>query len=496
MKKIVVIGGGISGLTAGIYARLVGFETEICEKNTVPGGECTGWDRQRYHIDNCIHWMIGTAPGTELHKVWETTGALGTVGVRRRNVMYASEKDGARLNLWDDADQTEAELLALSPEDEKAIRELMADCRLAEKVMIPAETPPELLKGFGGLKLLCESGPIFKLWGKYKGMDIADLAAKFRHPLIRAMLSDFCPADSPAHSFPIAYGNFLSGDGGIPAGGSKAMALRMAERFRSLGGVFRYGAPVEKATLAGGNIASVRLADGTEVTADWFIWAADPFYLFEKLIGTQYMDDIFRAYYTKPEDYKIYAMFQAAWAVDAAEDLPDGEVNLDVSDLRTESWMGGRVSLKTYSYEPSFAPEGKQILQALWGCDRSAYPYFKGLAADKAAYDAKKAEFAGLLGKRITERWPEYAGKLTLLDSWTPVTYERYCNAWQGYNQACVFTKRAGRNPYPSAKVKGIGNLILAGQWLSAPGGLPGAAIQGKYAVQRILHQEGRPIKL
>ncbi|HQQ90205.1 MAG TPA: NAD(P)-binding protein, partial [Oscillospiraceae bacterium] len=98
MSRIVIIGGGISGLTAGIYARLAGFEAEICEKNAVPGGECTGWDRQGYHIDNCIHWMIGTAPGTELHKVWETTGALGTVDVRRRNVMYASEKDGVRLN--------------------------------------------------------------------------------------------------------------------------------------------------------------------------------------------------------------------------------------------------------------------------------------------------------------------------------------------------------------------------------------------------------------
>ena len=496
MKKIAVIGGGISGLTAGNYARLAGFETEILEKNAIPGGECTGWDRQGYHIDNCIHWMIGTAPGTELHKIWETTGALGDVEVRRRDLMYASEKDGRRLCLWADADRTEAELLALSPEDGKAIRDLMADCRLAKKVAIPAKMPPELMKGLDGLKLLCESGPIFKLWGKYKGMDTADLAAKFRHPLIRAALSDFCPADSPAHSFPITYGNFLSGDGGVPAGGSRAMALRMAKRFESLGGVLRCGAPVESAALAEGNVVSVRLADGAEVAADFFIWAADPFYLFEKLIGTEYMGKMFREYYAKPEDYKIYSMFQAAWAVDAAEDPLCGEVNLDVSDLRTESWMGGRVSLKTYSYEPSFAPEGKQILQALWGCDRSAYRYFKDLAADQAAYEAEKAELAGLLEKKIEERFPEYAGKITLLDAWTPVTYERFCNAWQGYNQACVFTKRARKNPYPSAEIQRIGNLILAGQWLSPPGGLPGAAIQGKYAVQRILHREGRPILL
>ena len=39
-EKIVVIGGGISGLSAGIYALLAGFDVTIYEKNAIPGGEC------------------------------------------------------------------------------------------------------------------------------------------------------------------------------------------------------------------------------------------------------------------------------------------------------------------------------------------------------------------------------------------------------------------------------------------------------------------------
>ena len=46
MKKVVICGGGIAGLTAGIYAQQAGFATEIYEKNALPGGECTGWARQ------------------------------------------------------------------------------------------------------------------------------------------------------------------------------------------------------------------------------------------------------------------------------------------------------------------------------------------------------------------------------------------------------------------------------------------------------------------
>ena len=76
MKKIVIAGGGVSGLTAGIYAQKAGYQAVICEKNAVPGGECTGWDREGYHIDNCIHWMMGTSGKSALHDIWKETGAL------------------------------------------------------------------------------------------------------------------------------------------------------------------------------------------------------------------------------------------------------------------------------------------------------------------------------------------------------------------------------------------------------------------------------------
>ena len=75
-EKVVVIGGGISGLSAGIYALLAGIEAEIYEKNSIPGGECIGWNRKGYHIDNCIHWLTGTDPSVDLWKTWKTVGAI------------------------------------------------------------------------------------------------------------------------------------------------------------------------------------------------------------------------------------------------------------------------------------------------------------------------------------------------------------------------------------------------------------------------------------
>lgn len=77
MKKVVIIGGGIAGMTAGVLLQKAGFKTEIYEKNALPGGQCTGWKREGYFIDNCIHWLTGTRPGSALHELWKEIGALG-----------------------------------------------------------------------------------------------------------------------------------------------------------------------------------------------------------------------------------------------------------------------------------------------------------------------------------------------------------------------------------------------------------------------------------
>ena len=54
-----------------------------------------------------------------------------------------------------------------------------------------------------------------------------------------------------ASAFPMAYGNFVGGDGGIPAGGSRAMAERMRVRFTQLGGRWQPNAEAEKLCLQG-----------------------------------------------------------------------------------------------------------------------------------------------------------------------------------------------------------------------------------------------------
>lgn len=497
MKRIGIIGAGVAGLTAGIYAAKAGFAVEIYEKNSVVGGECTGWDRDGYHIDNCIHWLIGTKPGSALHRLWRETGALGDdVEIIRADHMYTSEQNGNRLTLWQDAARTREEMLALSPADAEEIERLLDYAQCGAAVEIPAEKPPELMGPRDLLRLRKSMKPAMRMFKALAGQDTQDLMARFQHPLLRCAISDFCTRESLASSFPMAYGNFIGRDGGVPRGGSRAMALRMGQRLRDLGGQIYTNADVRKIIHRNGKAESILLADNSAAAADYIVCACDPDYTFRQLLDASYLDPILREIYADRAAYPVYGMFQAAFAVDSGEDALGGDIMLPSGAARVAPWAGERLTLKTYAYEPAFAPAGKQILQAMLGLSEDAYPVWRALYADKAAYAAKKQEIAARIEQEITARFPVYRGKLRLLDAWTPMTYQRYCNAYKGYNQACVITKHSRRNPYPNAWVQGLDNVILANQWLSPPGGLPGAAIQGKYAIQRILKKEKQPIDI
>jgi hypothetical protein len=67
-RHLLIIGGGVAGLSAGCYALRSGFGTTIVEHNLALGGVCTAWHRGKYTIDGCIQWLTG-GPFRQLRSV-------------------------------------------------------------------------------------------------------------------------------------------------------------------------------------------------------------------------------------------------------------------------------------------------------------------------------------------------------------------------------------------------------------------------------------------
>lgn len=493
MKKIIVAGGGIAGLTTGIYARLAGYEAEIYEKNPVVGGECMGWNRNGYHIDNCIHWLTGTKPDTSLYNVWKTVGAIDE-NTKYGDIteFYTCELNGQTATLWHDLEKTRKELIQISPEDEEEINKFIEHVEYAKQCLIPSEKPMEMMGIKDYIDMGKEMADMPKVMKEYGKINLSQLADRFKNPLIKMLMSEYMPKEYVAYSFLVSYATMASGNGNVPLGGSLAMSLRMRDKFVSLGGKVFTGKAVEEIIIENGTATGIKLEDGSIHKADYIIPTVDFNVLFNKLVDKKYMPAELKDAYADEKAYPVTSGFQAAFTVKGSMPIR-GTVLFPCDEFRMGNKTYDRLSYKVYDYDELFKKDGKTVIQVHIVQDHEDYYFWKGLSAEE--YKTKKAEYAEMMKEQLEKRFPELKGNLELLDVWTPLTYERYCGAYHGAYMSFV-TTTGGKAFRTKGTVKGIKNMYLAGQWTMAPGGLPVAAVSGKFAVQRILKSEHKDIKV
>ena len=142
-QSVIIIGAGFAGLSAGIYAQMNGYQTRIFEMHDKAGGLCTAWKRKGYTIDGCIHWLVGSKPGTVMYDMWEEVGI-----VPNRNFVNMDEytrfidKEGRNLIFYCDVDKLEHHLLDYAPEDTETIKELTNGIRLCMIFDNPSSRAP------------------------------------------------------------------------------------------------------------------------------------------------------------------------------------------------------------------------------------------------------------------------------------------------------------------------------------------------------------------
>ena len=493
-KEIIIIGGGIAGLTAGIYAQKKGFNSTIYEQHTVPGGECTGWDRKGFHIDGCIHWLTGSKEGSDMGRFWREIKALGPdVAIHQPECFTTVEHEGVTVSLYSDLDRLRSHLLTVSPDDRLEINRLCDAVTLMFDASIP-RLPPDLMNPLDLLRLLISSRKSQQVMKQFNE-SLNDYAIRFRHPAIRQALISVIPVSSSASTLIFTLGTICSGNGGRPAGGSRAMALRMADYYRSLGGRLVLDQAVERVLIENGMAVGVELSQESEdveneqVLADYIVPATDLHVTLSTLLEGRYPAAMIDQRDNDPVTYPTPTSVYVAFGVD--DNLADVPPDLDFEtpDYTFEDETRNRLSIKHYAYEPKFAPPGKNILIAFFEAD---YFWWNDLAEDEQAYKAEKKRLADELQQVIVARFPHLKGKIQNLDVATPLTYERYCSAWRGAWMAYGQTPNAKRL-FLRGQIKRIKNLYMAGQWLMPPGGLPVAVVTGRWAIQRICKAEKMP---
>ncbi len=484
--RIVIIGGGIAGLAAGIFAQRAGFDSVILEQHSIAGGLCTGWDRKGFHIDGCIHWLTGTRPETDLYRLWVETGALGNTEVYQPDVFTTVEHDGETVMLYRDLDRTREHLLEVSPDDRAEIERLIDYTRRFFSFQMPCGKPFDLMSIPDRIRLgmsMKDLRPVMKDLGK---ITLGEYVERVKHPAIREALRSGVVETYSAYILLFTLATFMSGNGDRPAGGSRALAKRMEERYIDLGGKIELRREVKEIVVREGYARGVLLADGTEVYGDYVVPTCDTHITIQRLLKGEYTDRGFEEKYANHRAYPLFSCIYASFGVDSDLSAYPADLVFQATPFAFEDGSRDQLSIKHYCYEPSFAPEGKSVVIAYL---HASYDWWKQKRENMDAYGAEKTRLGNDIVQRIEARFPELRGEVTLLDVASPVTYERYCGAYRGAFMSFGITPEA-KNLNHDGRIKGIKNLYMGGQWLMPPGGVPAALVTGKWAVQRICRAE------
>ena len=477
MAKILIVGGGVAGLSAGIYAQLQGHQAVIVEKHTIAGGNLTGWQRGEYHIDNCVHWLTGTNPNSSTYKIWEELGVLGNIEIMQGESLYTCEHEGIRLSLYKDLDKIKEELLTISPIDQVEIIKFINAVKLLQYVA-----------GIGGAKHDKKSGPLFYLRHfrtliKYYKLSTGQLSRRFSHPAIKQFISCLMGDDFGALALLYVFATYTGENGGIPRGSSYAMAQRMSARFTSLGGKLILGNEVRKINISSGYGTSALLSSGETVSFDYAILTTDPKATFGKMLDLPMPKQLNKAY----NDKRLirFSSYHCAFACDTDKLNFTGDFIFEIPPEYQKKLHSKHLILREFTHEPDFAPKGKTVIQALTFCSENDCLGFINLSKNKLAYEALKNELASITQELILMKFPSLTGKIHCIDVWTPATYKRYLGSdigsYMGFSLAPKYIPVQA-----SHKIKGAKNVILATQWQQSPGGLPIAAYLGKSAIKTI----------
>lgn len=284
--KINIIGAGISGLCAGCYLQMNGFETHIFEKHSIPGGLCTSWEKGEFTIDGCAHWILGSDKGSGFYHMWSELLDLKSIPFYHHDVRIHVEvknnadKYGNKIfKVYTNLDQLRDYMLDLSPEDEAVINDYIDSVRVLQDYELPPvmDKLPLIPSIIRSIKMTRYLKFLFILL-KQKKVTNYQLAARFKNPFLREafeLLFDGQEVKMLVFNFPHAV--FDQKSAGYPIGGSLNWAQRIADRYEALGGKIHYNTPV-KQILTENNKACgllvrndvVHHCDAVLSAADWY----------------------------------------------------------------------------------------------------------------------------------------------------------------------------------------------------------------------------------
>ncbi len=496
MRRIAIIGSGLSGLLCGNLLARKGHKVTIFESHVRPGGYTAGFWREGFYFESGTLALESTP---SVNKAMEDVGLKDKVEfVRQRMRIIAREYDFIPKS-YEDVKQVYLNTFAA---DRAKLERFFGDLgEIVNAIPFTGKPMPAMYEGpeyEAAMQEMMRSGMRFmEVLGKIGDTTASEFVGRYFEKgsrLFSLLVSGGYP-DQAAWIMAASFKGFLE-DYWTVKKGMQFWADTLAARFKEFGGELKLRSPVEKIVTRDGQAEGV-VSKGERFPADYVISCGD-----YKKTMLELLDDKSLIPAGTRERIRNAAVSEAFFVVYLGLDMPEDELlrlmkvplvfyrpdgpDVDFSDTKDEAYFA-KAGCQIYSpslMNPELAPKGKSSLMIEtmsptgwmddWGGgNREEYKRLKSLAA------------TGMI-ETAAQLIPNLKEKIILKDAATPLTFERYTHNTKGASSSWSWNPR--KRFYPDMRSRGtitpVKSLFIGSCWSTQIGGIPGA-ISGAYEAMK-----------
>jgi phytoene dehydrogenase-like protein len=480
-KKVIVIGAGIAGLSAGSYAMMNGFDVEIMEQNQV-GGLCTSKKIGDYTFDSGLSLLNALSPHSNANRIWRELSL-----VPNQQFIYPEELSSVYYNensvfhAYSDPEKLKNEMLSISPDDLEIVSLWIEDLKVLSRIDMPLEFTWRYIPYYYAFSKLSEKYkmPAWKFAMQFKNTTLADVFSKAFDLHDQSLICSMMTLVS-----------LHKKNAGYPIGGSNSIALALEKKYLDLGGVIRFDSKVSSILVQKNKAIGVKLSSGEEIKSDTLISCADGYTTLFEWLDKKYLTIRFKEAYKKLETYpplvtvslgikKDYSYLPRRFTLS----FPEG-IALDLAKI-------DQLHVENRSFDKTLTSAGKSVMQIMIPTN---YKIWELWSKNTDEYEKRKTMVLENCIKALGQKIPDLPLHVESTDLVTPIDYYLNTGNWQASYQGFI-VKEKKQFYYLSQELPLLNRFYMAGHWSKIGGGVAQAAISGRTSIRKLCREFRVPFK-